>query len=140
MLTKQMLKEFEGLEKEIQDIDRRLKNMNKKESTTLIDSVKASSKYFPYTEYNITVHGIPGIKNKKNKHKYEKMLKSKRFKLEKKKLQIEYELNYVKDEEIRKIIRHRYQDQKTWLQVMFEMKYNSESTAKVKLKRFLEKL
>ncbi len=55
------------------------------------------------------------------------------------KIQLEYELNYIKDPEIRDIIRYKYNDFKSWVQIMFLMKYNSESVAKMKLKRFLEK-
>lgn len=139
MLTKEMLKEFEGLEREIQDINKRIELLNKKENTVTIDSVQGSSKHFPYTKHNIVIQGIP-FKNKDNKRKYNKMLKSKKLKLEKLKLQIEYELNYIKDPDIRRIIRLRYHDQKTWLQIMFDMGYNSESAARTKIERFLKNI
>lgn len=67
------------------------------------------------------------------------MIKDKTYKLDKMRIQLEYELNYVEDAELRDIIRYRYNDNKTWLQIMFLMNYNSESVAKMKLKRFLEK-
>ena len=67
------------------------------------------------------------------------MIKNKEYKLEKLKIQLEYELNYVKDAEIKDIIRYKYNDNKTWLQIMFLMGYNSESKAKMKLERFLRK-
>lgn len=54
-------------------------------------------------------------------------------------MQLEYEWNYVKEAEIRDIIRYRYNDNKTWIQIMFLMKYDSESKARMKLERFLEK-
>lgn len=67
------------------------------------------------------------------------MIKDKTYKLDKMRLQLEYELNYVENAELRDIIRYRYNDNKTWLQIMFLMNYSSESVAKMKLKRFLEK-
>ena len=67
------------------------------------------------------------------------MIKDKTYKLDKMRLQLEYELNYVENAELRDIIRYRYNDNKTWLQIMFLMNYSSESVAKMKLKRYLEK-
>jgi hypothetical protein len=67
------------------------------------------------------------------------MIKDKTYKLDKMRLQLEYELNYVENAELRDIIRYRYNDNKTWLQIMFLMKYNSEEKARIKLKRYLEK-
>lgn len=67
------------------------------------------------------------------------MIKDKTYKLDKMRLQLEYELNYVQNAELRDIIRYRYNDNKTWLQIMFLMNYSSESVAKMKLKRYLEK-
>lgn len=78
-------------------------------------------------------------KNAGLKRKYKKMIKNKTYRLDKMRLQLEYELNYVENAELRDIIRYRYNDNKTWLQIMFLMNYSSESVAKMKLKRFLEK-
>ena len=67
------------------------------------------------------------------------MIKYKTYKLDKMRLQLEYELNYVENAELRDIIRYRYNDNKTWFQIMFLMNYNSEEKARIKLKRYLEK-
>lgn len=78
-------------------------------------------------------------KNAGLKRKYKKMIKNKTYRLDKMRLQLEYELNYVENAELRDIIRYRYNDNKTWLQIMFLMSYNSEEKARIKLKRYLEK-
>ena len=78
-------------------------------------------------------------KNAGLKRKYKKMIKNKAYRLDKMRLQLEYELNYVENAELRDIIRYRYNDNKTWLQIMFLMNYNSEEKARIKLKRYLEK-
>lgn len=78
-------------------------------------------------------------KNAGLKRKYKKMIKNKTYRLDKMRLQLEYELNYVENAELRDIIRYRYNDNKTWLQIMFLMNYNSEEKARIKLKRYLEK-
>ena len=67
------------------------------------------------------------------------MIKDKCYKLEKLKLQLEYELNYVKNSTIRDIIRYKYNDNLSWVQIMFKMNYNNEDTARKKLERFLKK-
>lgn len=67
------------------------------------------------------------------------MIKNKIYKLDKMKIQLEYELNYIDNSELRDIIRYRYNDNKTWLQIMFLMDYNNEDTARKKLIRFLQK-
>lgn len=77
--------------------------------------------------------------NNKLKRKYRKMIKEKTYKLDKMRLQLEYQLNYVENTELRDIIRYRYNDNKTWLQIMFLMNYNSENKARMKLERFLKK-
>lgn len=138
-MTKELLENMESLYKELESLQKRIDKIEKKETTTVKDSVQASSTNYPYTKYNCKIEGIKVPKNSGLKNKYKKMLKSKKYKLDKLKLQLEYELNYITDPEIREIIRLRYNDNKTWLQIMFEKGYSSESAAKMTLKRFFEK-
>lgn len=138
-MTQVFLDSIENINRELEGLKKRLQKIEEKEHTIITDSVQGSSKSYPYIKHSYTIEGVEIPKNKNLKRKYKRLIKNKKFKLEKLKVQLEYELNYVKDADIREIIRHRYNDNKTWLQIMFEMKYNSESTAKLKLKRFLEK-
>lgn len=138
-MTKELLDEIENINEELKSLNKRLAKIKNKEYTATGDSVQGSSQYFPYIKHNIKIEGVEIPKNKHLKRKYRKMIESKKYKLEKLKIQLEYELNYIKDSKIRDIIRYKYNDGMTWLQVMFEMGYNSESKAKMKLKRFLEK-
>lgn len=138
-MTKEFLNNMEYLYKELENLQKRIDKIEKKETTTVKDSVQASSRSYPYTKYNCKIEGIKVPRNRGLKNKYKKMIKSKQYKLDKLKLQLEYELNYVENSEIRDIIRYKYNDNMTWLQVMFEMGYSSESAAKMALKRFFEK-
>lgn len=138
-MTKEFLDEIENTDKELKSLKKRLAKIENKESTVVKDSVQGSSKNYPYIKHNCIIEGVEIPKNRNLKYKYKKQIKMKKYKLEKLKVQLEYELNYVKDADIREIIRKRYNDNKTWLQIMFEMKYNSEEKARIKLKRFLEK-
>lgn len=138
-MTKEFLDEIENTNKEIENLKKRLAKIKNKECTVVKDSVQGSSKSYPYIKHNCVIEGVEIPKNRNLKHKYKKLIKSKKYKLEKLRVQLEYELNYVKEAEIRDIIRYRYNDNKTWLQIMFLMNYSSESKAKMRLRRFLEK-
>ncbi len=138
-MTKEFLDNIENINNEIKDLEKRLIKIKNKECTVIKDSVKGSSTNYPYTKHSIQIEGVELPKNKHLKRKYEKMIKSKKYKLEKLKVQLEYELNYVTDSTIRDIIRYKYNDGMTWLQIMFKMKYNSESKARMKLERFFKK-
>ena len=138
-MTKEFLDEIENTNNELENLKKRLAKIERRECTTVKDSVQGSSTSYPYIKHNCVIEGVEVPKNKNLKRKYKKQIKSKEYRLEKLRVQLEYELNYVKDSEIRDIIRYKYNDNMTWLQIMFDKKYNSESTAKMKLKRFLEK-
>lgn len=138
MIDKELLKNIEATNKELEGLQQRLKKIETKENTVAIDSVQGSSTSYPYIKHSCVIEGVQVPKNRHLKAKYRKMIKSKTYKLEKLKVQLEYELNYIDDPEIRDIIRYKYNDNMTWLQVMFKMDYKSESNAKMKLKRFFK--
>ena len=138
-MTQEFLDQIENINKELENLKRRLDRIENKETSIVTDSVQGSSRSYPYIKHNCIIEGVEVPKNRHLKSKYRKMIKNKTYRLEKLKIQLEYELNYVNDSEIRDIIRYRYNDNKTWLQIMFLMDYNSEEKARIKLKRFLEK-
>lgn len=138
-MTKEFLDKIENTNEELERLKKRLKALENKEHTTVKDSVKGSSQTYPYIKHNCVIEGIEVPRNKNLKKKYKKMIKIKRYKLDKLRVQLEYELNYIEEADIRDIIRYRYNDNKTWLQIMFLMNYNSEEKARIKLKRFLNK-
>lgn len=139
MINKEFLKQIESINNELLGLKKRLKNLENKECTSVKDSVRESSTSYPYIQHSCVIEGIEVPKNRHLKAKYRKLIKSKTYKLEKLKIQLEYELNYIKDPEIRDIIRYKYNDCKSWVQIMFLMNYKSEEKARIKLKRFLEK-
>lgn len=138
-MTKEFLDEIENTSNELESLKKRLAKIENKECTVVKDSVQGSSTNYPYIKHNCVIEGVEVPKNKNLKRKYKKLIKSKEYRLEKLKVQLEYELNYVKDSKIREIIRYKYNDNMTWIQVMFKMKYNSESKARMKLERFFKK-
>ena len=135
-MDKKVLSQIEDLNKEVEDIKKRLKRLSLKPDEVVRDSVSGSSATFPYIKHSCVVEGIDTNKYK-NIKKYKIILKQKEEKLQKKINQLEYELNYIEDSDLRKIIRYKYVDCMNWVQIMFEMRYKSESKARMKLKRFL---
>lgn len=135
-MNKKDLEQIMFLKREVKDLERRLQNNNI--SSTVADSVKGSSTNFPYIECHRIIQGVDYKKQIRDR-KYRKLLKSKRDKINKLLVQIEYDLNYIEDSEIRQIIRFKYFDDCSWIQIMHKMNYKSEEKARIKLKRFFEK-
>ena len=135
-MNKKDLDQIMFLKREVKDLEKRLQNNNI--SSTVADSVKGSSTNFPYIECHRTIQGVDYKKQIRDK-KYRKLLKSKRDKINKLLVQIEYDLNYIEDSEIRQIIRYKYFDNFNWVKIMHLMNYNTEDKARKKIKRFFEK-
>lgn len=139
MIDKELLEQITALHNEVEDLEKRLKKIENKENKIVIDSVKGSSSQFPYTQHSCVIEGVEYPKSKRSKYIYRKQIKDKKRKLDKLINKIEYELNYIEDSEIRQIIRYKYEDNLNWIQIMFKMRYDSESKARMKLERFFEK-
>ena len=138
-MIKELLEQADSVIEEIKDIENRSKNIEKREKTIIGDSVTGSEKEFPYIKRNFRVNGIDNkVFGSKTKRQYKKMLKSKKNKYEKMIKQIEYELNYIENSEIRRIIRYRYYDKLSWIQIQIKMQYNSEDKARKQLERYLK--
>lgn len=138
-MIKELLEQADSVIEEIKDIENRLKNIEKREKTIIGDSVTGSEKEFPYIKRNFRVNGIDNkVFGSKTKRQYKKMLKSKKNKYEKMIKQIEYELNYIENSEIRRIIRYRYYDKLSWIQIQIKMQYNSEDKARKQFERYLK--
>lgn len=137
MIKKQDLKQIESLRKEIKYLEDKINKIESKPVKIVQDSVSASSVSFPYIRHTAK---IEGFESPKNRNKYKKILKDKKYTLEKKINNLEYELNKIEDSELRMIIRYKYEENYSWIKIMHEMEYDSESKARMILERFLEKL
>lgn len=138
MIDKELLEQLSSLHSEVEDLQKRLDKLENKPLKTVIDSVQGSSISYPYIQHQCTIEGVEYPKVNKQRRKLRKLIQENKRKIDKKIINLEYELKRVEDSEIRQIIRFKYEDNLSWVQIMFKMKYNSESTAKMKLKRFLE--
>ena len=142
-MDKSILTQINSTRVEIKELKKKLDKINQKPVNVVRDSVRGSSRDYPYIEHNCIIEGIDEqrvVSNKRNRNKYKKLIKSRELKLEKLLVKLEYELNHIEDSEIRRIMQYRYEDELNWVQIMFKMEYNSESTARMKHDRFLENL
>ena len=60
--------------------------------------------------------------------------------LEKLRNEVEEFIQTIEDSELRRILRYRYHDNFSWIKIMHLMEYDSESKARMKVERLLEKI
>ena len=144
MIKKEELEQLENLRKEREDLRERILKLEAKPRKILTDGVKGSSTDFPYTQHNCRIEGLDNSilyrRRKKNIKKLKKMYISKNIKIDNLIKHIEYELNYIQDSEIREIIRMKYEDGLSWIQIMHRRGDTSEDIARKKIDRFFEKI
>ena len=141
MIKQHDLKQIENFKKEIKYIEDKIKKIEAKPVQIVQDSVSASSASFPYTRHTAR---IEGFENPKNLRKYKKLLKNRRYDLEKAINQLEYKLNKIDDSELRMLIRYKYEDNLNYVQIAHRMndlgdKIYTEDSVRMKINRFFEK-
>ena len=137
-MTKQELEEVFHINKEVQDLERRI-TIAEKQSSIVSDVVQNG-----YKKHAI-IQGID-IKNVyKLQYAYEKLKKFKIMLLDKKQ-EIEEYIETIPFSEIRQIFRYRYMDNKNWIQIAHEMnnlyknKEYNEDSVRMKHDRYLKKV
>ena len=138
-MDKELLEQISYLHREKKDLTERLEELESKPLKHVKDSVQGSGTSYPFVQHHCTIEGIEYPKHGNQKRKLRKLIKSTQRDIDKKIINLEYELKKIEDSEIKQIIRYKYEDDLTWVQIMFKMNYRSESAARTKLDRFLEK-
>lgn len=138
-MDKELLEQISHLHKEKNDLINRLEKLENKPLKHVKDSVQGSGTSYPYVQHRCTIEGIEYPKQGVQRRRLRKLIKSAQRNIDKKIKNLEYELEKIEDSEIRQIIRYKYEDNLSWVQIMFKMNYRSESAARTKLDRFLEK-
>lgn len=136
-MTRQELEEVFHIEKEIQDLERRITD-KEKQSPMASDVVQNGYKG------HAVIYGLDVKRAYKLQYMYEKLKKFK-IKLVEKKQEIEDYIETIPFSEIRQIFRYRYIDNKNWVQIAHEMNklyrkhdYNEDSV-RMKHDRYLKK-
>lgn len=140
-MKKKELEEVFFIEKEIKDLEKRIKNYEENPKT--VKSIgKRSSSSFPYIEEHYAIECVvynPKVDILKLK------LQNFKIKLENKKQEIETYIEKIPFSEIRQLFRFRYLDNKNWIQISHEMnksyypKEYTEDSVRRKHDRYLEK-
>lgn len=136
-LTKKMLSQSLELRKEIKDLKARIAKVEKR-NDIVSDTVQSSSG-FPYTQHSVGITGASARKYELLK-KYNKKLDRFMIKLLQMQNEIEDFIEDLEDADLRRIMRYRYIDGFGWIKIMHLMEYESESKARMKHDRFLEKI
>lgn len=139
-MDKNVMKQYLDLKKEISDIENRIAILNGQKDTILKDSVKGSSKFFPYIETNFKLEGIQINSPRKRKiKKYKKQLEDKKDELLDVLIQCEKYIEEIPSIRIRNIIRFRIINGMSWVQVAHKMGGNAtEESVRKEYKRFFE--
>lgn len=121
----------EEMRKEIKKIEDRLDRL--RNLSTMVSDVVQNG----YKRHAI-IYGVD-LRRQEKIHRLEDILQKRYDELLDIQIGIEEYLNTLPSD-IRQILEHRYIDNMNWVQVQFAMKYNAESTARMKHDRFFEKL
>lgn len=136
-MTKERLIQYCELKREIADLESRIRRTEER-SDIVSDTVQTSSG-FPYKQHAVGISGINvrkymllEIYNHKLQKFYERLLEMQN--------EIEDFIETIEDSALRQIMRYRYIDNFGWVKIMHLMDYESESKARMKHDRFLEKI
>ena len=137
MITKEILKQCRDIREEIKDLNKRIEKLNKSNSI-ITDSVRGSSKYFPYTEHNYVIAGVNAKKELKKDiciKKREELKKELEQVLE----NVTVYIDNLPNSRLRRIFRYRYEDNMGWRQIAFEMGGNvTEDSVRMEHDRYMK--
>lgn len=129
-MTKEILIQYCDLKEEIRKLKEKIEKI-KKQSEMVADIVQNGYKH------HAVIYGYDNKRTCKLKT-LELILKERYNKALQMQSDIETYINTIPRSDIRQIFEHRYIDNMNWIQIMYVMKYKSESTARKLHNKFLE--
>lgn len=130
-MTKEILMQYCDLKNEVDKLEKRIDKIEK-QSETVSDVVQNGYKgHAVIYGYDCDRAYKLDLLKLTLRERYDKALELQN--------QIETYINSIDKSDIRQIFEHRYIDNMNWIQIQVIMGYESESTARVKHDRFLEK-
>lgn len=138
-MNKEELSQISSLKKEIALLEKQINNVKYTVYPELgSDSVKGSSRHFPYTEHSIKITGT-NYKGYKRKVKIlTNELKARRNELINRISEINKYIESIPNSDVRMIVQCKYIDGLTWDEIEKEL-YMHKRTAQMKLKAWLSK-
>lgn len=134
------LEQFRDQVKEIKMIEERIEELEQDINECVADTVKASSKIFPYIQHTVRVTGVDARKVDKIRRIRER-LNNRKIKLYHDMNEVEIFIDNLEDSKLRQIIELRYINGRTWNSVAFQVygQPNGE-TARKKVIRYFKKI
>lgn len=129
-MTKEELIQYSDLKTEIKKLERRIEKV-KKQSEMISDVVQNGYKG------RAIISGYD-YQRKRKLNKLEAILQERHDKAVQMQADIETYINTIPESNMRQIFEHRYIDNMNWIQIMHEMEYKAESTARMKHDKYLE--
>ncbi len=136
---KKLLSQYQNLVEEIKDLERRIKRLEEREIKIERDTVKGSSRHFPYTERKFTIEGY-NINHMNRLSELKNLLLERKLRCEEMKLEIEKFISEIPDSLTRRVFQLRYIDGFEWLYISRQIGGYEESYARKKHERYLEGL
>lgn len=134
---KENIKQYNDISRGIKDLKNRIRKIEE-QSRIVKDSVRGSSKSFPYTQHTCIVEGLE--QNEKLK-KRKRLLRTKQKELECIKEQVEIYINtQIKDERIRQILEYKYIDGLSYIKIVHKLGGGTEDSIRMEIKRFFQKI
>ncbi|MEG1705070.1 MAG: DUF1492 domain-containing protein [Clostridia bacterium] len=129
------MSKFCDVKKEAEDLYNRIERLTK-QTDIISDTVQNG-----VTGHRKNILSITGIDLKRayKLELYKNKLKNKYDELLELQNEVEDFIEKIEDSQTRQIMRYRYMDSKSWIQIMHKMNYSAESTARMIHDRFLNK-
>lgn len=128
-MTKDMLQQYMSLQAEIKELEEEIE----RNKIVVSDTVSGSSDVWPYTQHSVMVKGLPS-----EVYTLNAILSKRSKRLQEQRKEIERFLDSIEDSQIRRIIKLKYIEGKTWQQVAFKIGHHDEQYPRRKLERFLD--
>ena len=129
-MTKRRLEQYSSIKAEIKKLEDEIKE---RENRRLTDTVTGSSPEYPFTKHTVTIKGVDYGDDFLTQRLEEKI-----FLLDEECAYIEKWLDTVEDSLIRRIVRWKYIEGKTWQQVAFRIGKHDEQYPRKKIDKFLK--
>lgn len=139
--TKELLKQYCDLQKEIKELEQRIERLRSKSVQVVTDSVKGSSNDFPYVEKTFIITGLEEDRREQQLEKLSNILYKRKAKCKEIAIEIEEFINTIPDSRTRRVFTLRYIDGLSWLQIARKIeRYDESYPRKVIHDKYLEKI
>lgn len=142
-MTKEVLEQYTSIRNEERDIMRRIESLNARilnmEVNNIVSDTVTKGRHNRKPLGVVRIEGFPSREYQRKKHhlrSLKKQLALKDEELLKKMAEVEKYIEHIQDSRIRRIMRYRFLDDMSWIQIAHEMK-EAESSPRMAVERYL---